>query len=84
MSVRYRYLRNAKRVIAHCSHLGSGCKHNNLRLGVFHPKVAFTTPSHIKAERGCCREARGRIRSVRLITNSLIPIHQEEPLILCR
>ena len=38
---------------------------NNLRLGVFHPRVAFTTPCHIKAERGCCREARGRIRSVR-------------------
>ena len=30
---------------------------NNLHLGVFHPKVAFTTPRHIKAERGCCREA---------------------------
>ena len=38
---------------------------NNLHLGVFHPEVAFTTPRHIKAERGCCRDARGRIRSVR-------------------
>ena len=28
----------------------------NLHLGVFHPKVAFTTSRHIKAERGCCRE----------------------------
>ena len=38
---------------------------NNLHLGVFHPKVAFTPPRHTKAERGCCRETRGRIRSVR-------------------
>ena len=50
---------------------------NNLHLGVFHPKVAFTTPRHIKAERllprGTCKDTLCPVRcSHRALRSALL------------
>ena len=65
MRLYFRQFATARFALFHFENLSSRSGNHNLHLGVFHPKVAFTTLRHIKAETGCCREARGRIRSVR-------------------